>query len=232
MGLHAALSIVFLQAAEAEYRELLRQFPQYGDCCLRLACIAKARGDTKVRPLRPPAAHAAAAHAALPCGWSAGGDAAPGACWGRSGERCALAAAPLHCSSDPPAVAPSLGPGPQEALRWAEQATEIPAYAADALALQAGLHLEKRDYHHAKQASTRNAACNMQTCAGFSYSCRAGTGAVACVAAAACSCLLACLRFAGPCCSAALGTIPCLPMLPAHLSMCELRARMGPSPPT
>ncbi len=39
----------FLQSAEAEYRELLRQFPQYGDCCLRLACIAKARGDTKVR---------------------------------------------------------------------------------------------------------------------------------------------------------------------------------------
>lgn len=38
-----------LQSAEAEYHELLRQFPQYGDCCLRLACIAKARGDTKVR---------------------------------------------------------------------------------------------------------------------------------------------------------------------------------------
>lgn len=36
------------QSAEAEYRELLSQFPQYGDCCLRLACIAKARGDTKV----------------------------------------------------------------------------------------------------------------------------------------------------------------------------------------
>lgn len=36
-----------LKAAEAEYRELLHQFPQYGDCCLRLACIAKARGDTK-----------------------------------------------------------------------------------------------------------------------------------------------------------------------------------------
>jgi RNA polymerase-associated protein CTR9 len=38
-----------LQAAEAEYRELLRQFPRYGDCCLRLACVAKARGDTKAR---------------------------------------------------------------------------------------------------------------------------------------------------------------------------------------
>jgi RNA polymerase-associated protein CTR9 len=36
-----------LKAAEAEYRELLKQFPQYGDCCLRLACIARARGDTK-----------------------------------------------------------------------------------------------------------------------------------------------------------------------------------------
>lgn len=36
-----------LKAAEAEYKELLKQFPQYGDCCLRLACIAKARGDTK-----------------------------------------------------------------------------------------------------------------------------------------------------------------------------------------
>ncbi|PRW61484.1 RNA polymerase-associated CTR9-like protein [Chlorella sorokiniana] len=78
-----------LKSAEAEYKELLRQFPQYGDCCLRLACIAKARGDTK------------------------------------------------------------------EALRWAEQATEIRAYAADALALQAGLHLEKRDYHHAKQVLDR-----------------------------------------------------------------------------
>jgi RNA polymerase-associated protein CTR9 len=37
-----------LKAAEAEYSELLRQFPAYGDCALRLACIAKARGDTKV----------------------------------------------------------------------------------------------------------------------------------------------------------------------------------------
>ncbi|EFN52318.1 hypothetical protein CHLNCDRAFT_139104 [Chlorella variabilis] len=36
-----------LKAAEVEYKELLKQFPQYGDCCLRLACIAKARGDTK-----------------------------------------------------------------------------------------------------------------------------------------------------------------------------------------
>lgn len=44
----------------------------------------------------------------------------------------------------------------QEALRWAEQATEIRAYAADALALQAGLHLEKRDYHHAKQVGSKS----------------------------------------------------------------------------
>lgn len=78
-----------LQAAEAEYKELLKQFPQYGDCCLRLACIAKARGDTK------------------------------------------------------------------EALRWTEQAVDIPAYCSDALALQAGLYLEKRDYHRAKQVLDR-----------------------------------------------------------------------------
>lgn len=37
-----------LQAAEAEYRALLEQFPQYADCYLRLACVAKLRGDTKV----------------------------------------------------------------------------------------------------------------------------------------------------------------------------------------
>jgi hypothetical protein len=41
-----------LKDAEAEYRALLKQFPQYGDCCLRLACIAKTRGDTKVIVLR------------------------------------------------------------------------------------------------------------------------------------------------------------------------------------
>lgn len=41
----------------------------------------------------------------------------------------------------------------QMALHWAGQAVENPSYAADALALQAGLHLEKRDYHSAKQAS-------------------------------------------------------------------------------
>eukprot|EP00887_Chlorella_sp_A99_P005280 scaffold1.g5280.t1 len=32
-------------AAEAEYRALLQQFPQYGDCLLRLASIARRRGD-------------------------------------------------------------------------------------------------------------------------------------------------------------------------------------------
>ena len=37
-----------LQAAEAEYRALLANFPQYGDCCLRLAYIAKERGDVQV----------------------------------------------------------------------------------------------------------------------------------------------------------------------------------------
>ena len=41
----------------------------------------------------------------------------------------------------------------QEALSWAEQAGENPAYRSDALALQAGLYLERRDYHNAKQAS-------------------------------------------------------------------------------
>ena len=41
-----------LKAAEAEYRELLKQFPQYGDCCMRLACIARARGDTKASVCR------------------------------------------------------------------------------------------------------------------------------------------------------------------------------------
>lgn len=40
----------------------------------------------------------------------------------------------------------------QEALSWTEQAVSNPAYCNDALALQAGLYLEKRDYHHAKQA--------------------------------------------------------------------------------
>ena len=38
-----------LKAAEAEYLKLLENVPDYGDCCLRLACVAKARGDTKVR---------------------------------------------------------------------------------------------------------------------------------------------------------------------------------------
>ncbi len=37
-----------LQAAEGEYRALLEQFPDYADCYLRLACVAKMRGDTKV----------------------------------------------------------------------------------------------------------------------------------------------------------------------------------------
>jgi hypothetical protein len=41
---------------------------------------------------------------------------------------------------------------PQMALHWAGQAVDNPGYAADALALQAGLYLEKRDYHNAKQA--------------------------------------------------------------------------------
>lgn len=41
--------------------------------------------------------------------------------------------------------------GVQEALQWTEQAVANPAYACDGLALQAGLYLEKRDYHHAKQ---------------------------------------------------------------------------------
>ncbi|KAL4854380.1 RNA polymerase-associated protein CTR9 [Chlorella vulgaris] len=74
-----------LKAAEAEYKDLLKQFPQYGDCYLRLACISKARGNTKV------------------------------------------------------------------ALQWAEQAVNNPAFQSDALALIAGLHLERRDYHNAKQ---------------------------------------------------------------------------------
>ncbi len=60
---------------------------------------------------------------------------------------------PNHCA---PTAVPL---GVQEALRWAEQATEIRAYAADALALQAGLHLEKRDYHHAKQVGSRRTGC-------------------------------------------------------------------------
>lgn len=36
-----------LNAAEAEYKALLAQFPQYADCHLRLACIYKARGDIR-----------------------------------------------------------------------------------------------------------------------------------------------------------------------------------------
>lgn len=51
---------------------------------------------------------------------------------------------------------------PQEALRWTEQAAENPAYAGDALALQAGLHLEKRDYHRAKQVSSSVASLRHQ----------------------------------------------------------------------
>lgn len=47
---------------------------------------------------------------------------------------------------------------PQEALRWTEQAVDIPAYCSDALALQAGLYLEKRDYHRAKQVGPFSAA--------------------------------------------------------------------------
>lgn len=78
-----------LQAAEREYRELLAQFPRYGDCCLRLACIAKARGDTK------------------------------------------------------------------DVLAWTEAGAAIPAYRGDALALQAAMYLEKRDYAHAKQVGGR-----------------------------------------------------------------------------
>ena len=38
-----------LAAAEAEYRALLEQFPQYGDCLLRLSHMARARGDMQVR---------------------------------------------------------------------------------------------------------------------------------------------------------------------------------------
>jgi hypothetical protein len=34
-----------LKAAEAEFRAILDQFPQYGDCYLRLSCIARAKGD-------------------------------------------------------------------------------------------------------------------------------------------------------------------------------------------
>ena len=36
-----------LNGAEAEYKALLAQFPQYSDCHLRLACIYKARGDIR-----------------------------------------------------------------------------------------------------------------------------------------------------------------------------------------
>ena len=54
-----------------------------------------------------------------------------------------------HPNLPPPSTTHHL----QGALRWAEQAGENPAYLGDALALQAGLHLEKRDYHNAKQAS-------------------------------------------------------------------------------
>lgn len=36
-----------LSAAEAEYQALLQQFPHYGDCLLRLASMAKARGDAR-----------------------------------------------------------------------------------------------------------------------------------------------------------------------------------------
>jgi hypothetical protein len=39
----------------------------------------------------------------------------------------------------------------QVALQWAEQAVNNPAFQSDALALIAGLHLERRDYHNAKQ---------------------------------------------------------------------------------
>ncbi|PSC73221.1 RNA polymerase-associated CTR9-like protein [Micractinium conductrix] len=78
-----------LKAAEAEYLKLLENVPDYGDCCLRLACVAKARGDTK------------------------------------------------------------------EALRWTEQAVSNPAYCNDALALQAALYLDKRDWHNAKQVLDR-----------------------------------------------------------------------------
>ena len=59
----------------------------------------------------------------------------------------------MGCRYPHPLPLPALLLLVQEALRWAEQATEIRAYAADALALQAGLHLEKRDYHNAKQVS-------------------------------------------------------------------------------
>jgi hypothetical protein len=36
-------------------------------------------------------------------------------------------------------------------VQWTEQAVSNPAYSSDALALQAGLYLERRDYHRAKQ---------------------------------------------------------------------------------
>ena len=36
-------------------------------------------------------------------------------------------------------------------MRWVEQAGAIPAYRADALAVQAGLYLEQRDYYRSKQ---------------------------------------------------------------------------------
>ena len=39
----------------------------------------------------------------------------------------------------------------QEALSWAQKASDITAHSADSLALRASLYLERRDYPNAKQ---------------------------------------------------------------------------------
>ena len=153
-----------LKGAEAEYRELLAQFPQYGDCCLRLACIAKARGDTKVRFPAPKSRCCACDHAGRVCvrAWAL---ALPvcqphglGRLQGRTRPWKHAGRLTLRPAAAPPPCFPA---PPQEALRWTEQAAANPAYAGDALALQAGLHLEKRDYHRAKQARSSACCCSL-----------------------------------------------------------------------
>lgn len=74
-----------LNIAEKEYQELLKEFPKYVDCLLRLACIAKKKGKIS------------------------------------------------------------------DAEQWARRAAEVSSNSADALALLAGIHLERRDLASAKK---------------------------------------------------------------------------------
>lgn len=92
-----------LRTAEKEYLDLLKEFPKYVDCILRLACICKKKGDIN------------------------------------------------------------------GAERWARKAAETSANSADALALLAGIYLERRDLSSAKkcleelQSALPTGASNVET---------------------------------------------------------------------